>query len=225
LIKVDGAVLLDIAPRLSGAKAKRQKAICDALHEVLAQTLERYAIDTHVRIGHFLAQACHESDGFCTTEEYASGAAYEGRADLGNTQKGDGRRFKGRGLFQLTGRANYSSYGRAIGLDLIANPEAAADPETSLRIACEYWKRKKLNQFADKNDLVIITKRINGGLNGIESRRTYLTKAKWALARLCAAGAKTQDLSPAPVLRLKDKKADGVAGPETSTAPSPDRAD
>jgi putative chitinase len=207
---VDGEVLWDIAPRVGGSKAASQARILGALAEVVGPALDRYEINTRLRDAHFLAQACEESDGFCTTEEYASGAAYEGRKDLGNTQKGDGPKFKGRGLFQLTGRGNYASYGEALHLDLISNPALAADPPTSLLIACEYWRRNNLNSLADGDNLVAITQRINGGQNGIDARRAYLTKAKAALARLQAAATPNPDPAAPPVLR-RGSKGDAVA--------------
>jgi putative chitinase len=210
MITVDGEVLEYIAPNVSGPKGGRQKAIIAAVSEVLQPTLAGYQIDTRLRVAHFLAQACHESDGFCTTEEYASGAAYEGRKDLGNTEPGDGKRFKGRGLFQLTGRANYVSYGKALDVDLVDNPILAANPVMSLKIACEFWKEHNLNKFADADDLITVTKRINGGLNGIESRRVYLTKAKAALARLAGAAVTTPDAVATPVLQ-RGSKGEGVA--------------
>jgi putative chitinase len=198
---VDGDVLRDIAPLQSGARATNQARIINALAEVIGSTLDKYEIDTRLRDAHFLAQACEESDGFCTTEEYASGAAYEGRVDLGNTQRGDGCLFKGRGLFQLTGRANYASYGRALGIDLVANPTLAADPPTSLLIACEYWRRNNLSALADADNLTGITRRINGGLNGIDTRRAYLAKAKAVFSRLGAAAVANPDPKAPPVLR------------------------
>jgi putative chitinase len=130
--------LRQVAPRVSGANGAQQAKILQALSSVLADTLARFEIDNDLRRAHFLAQICHESDGFCTTVEYASGQAYEGRADLGNTRPGDGPRYKGRGLIQLTGRANYVQYGKLLGLNLADNPELAADPATSLVIACEF---------------------------------------------------------------------------------------
>lgn len=140
--------------------------------------LDSYGINTPLRICHFLAQVAHESAGFKTTEEYASGAAYEGRKNLGNTQTGDGRRYKGRGLIQLTGRANYRTYGKRLGLDLESHPITAAEPALSLQIACEYWKAKGLNALADKDDIAGITRKINGGYNGLDDRKKYLAKAK-----------------------------------------------
>lgn len=153
-------------------------AILQTLPAALNTYLPQYGIDTPLRVVHFLAQAAHESDGFRTLTEYASGKAYEGRKDLGNVVAGDGVRFKGRGIFQLTGRANYKAYGRKIGLDLIKEPTLASNPEVSVRIACEYWKAKGLNAWADRDDVVEITRRINGGRNGLSQRRTYLAKAK-----------------------------------------------
>jgi putative chitinase len=210
MIIVDEEILREIAPHVVGKKAARQSVIIAALGEAIQPILIEYDVGTRLRVAHFLAQACHESDGFCTTEEYASGIAYEGREDLGNTQKGDGRRFKGRGLFQLTGRANYLTYGKAFGVDLIADPQAAAEPVMSLRIACVFWRDHGLTPLADADDLVAITKRINGGTNGIESRRTYLRAAKAALARIEAASISTSDPILMPVLR-RGSRGDAVA--------------
>jgi putative chitinase len=184
MIPVDAEAMLEIAPRFSGALADAQARICREAGEVLQSTLEAYAIDTRLRIAHFLAQTCHESAGFRTTEEFASGEAYEGRADLGNTRSGDGVRYKGRGLIQLTGRANYRSVGRALGIDLERNPALAAEPRLSLRIACEYWRSRNVNALCDRDDLIAVTRSINGGLNGLDDRRSLTTKAKAVLARI-----------------------------------------
>ena len=141
------------------------------------------------------------SAGFRTTEEFASGAAYEGRKDLGNVKKGDGRLYKGRGLLQLTGRANYAEYGKALGVDLENNPAMAAEPALSLKIACEYWKRRKLNPDCDRDDIRATTRRINGGLNGLEDRSNYIRKAKEALARIEGIQLTGAVSDPRPVLR------------------------
>ena len=93
MIPVDAQTMFEVAPRFSGSLAEKQRAIVTAVGEVLATTLETYGIDTRLRIAHVLAQTCHESAGFRTTEEFASGERYEGRRDLGNTQPGDGRRY------------------------------------------------------------------------------------------------------------------------------------
>jgi putative chitinase len=120
-------------------------------------------IDTGPRIAEFLAQACLETDYFKTLEEYASGKAYEWRKDLGNTVAGDGVRFKGRGIFQCTGRSNYAAYGRRLGLDLLKEPALAARPDISMRIAVLYWNDKGLNAFADRGDTKAISRAINRG--------------------------------------------------------------
>ena len=111
-------------------------------------------------------------------EEIASGAGYEGRADLGNTQTGDGKPYKGRGPIQLTGRANYRRVGRQIGIDLESRPEMVAYPSIGLLVGCVYWDGRKLNAKADADDLEGLTRAINGGTNGLADRRAQTAKAK-----------------------------------------------
>jgi putative chitinase len=174
-IKITADLLKKIEP---SANAE----IIASLAKPLSKHMTAYEIDTPLRAAHFLAQAGHESAHFRTLHEYASGAAYEGRKDLGNVMRGDGKRYKGRGIFQLTGRANYRAYGKALGLDLENNPELAADPEVSVRVACEYWKKKGLSGWADRDDVNEITRRINGGYNGLADRKGCLARAKKHLA-------------------------------------------
>lgn len=157
--------------------------IIEPMVQYLNQYMPKYEVNTYLRICHFLAQAAHESASFRTLEEYASGAAYEGRKDLGNVKAGDGVRYKGRGIFQLTGRANYRDMGKKLGYDLENNPSLAATPEISVLTALEYWSSRKLNNAADSDAVELITRRINGGLNGFEDRKKYLTKAKSVIPR------------------------------------------
>ncbi len=141
--------------------------------------LNKFEINTPSRVSHFLAQVGHESAGFKYVRELGNRAyfqRYEGRADLGNNRPGDGYAYRGRGFIQLTGRANYKRYGEYLGLDLVNNPELAADPQVALLIAAKYWSIKNLNQFADRDDINTITKRINGGYNGLQDRKRYLQK-------------------------------------------------
>lgn len=147
----------------------------------LQQTMAARQIDTPLRRAHFLAQVGCESGELRFMEEIASGQDYEGRRDLGNTQAGDGQRFKGRGLIQLTGRANYTEYGRALGreAEILAQPELVASDKTLCAdVAGWYWARRELNALADRDDLTAITRRVNGGLNGLEERRRLLQRAK-----------------------------------------------
>jgi putative chitinase len=111
-------------------------------------------------------------------EPHPSGQQYEGRTDLGNIHRGDGKRFKGRGPIQITGRDNYQSYGDAIGVDIINDPELAATPEVGFQLAAEYWTRNDLNRYADRGQFNTVTERINGGQNGKADRRN-----RWARAR------------------------------------------
>jgi putative chitinase len=143
-------------------------------------------INTPLRTAHFLAQIAHESAELRYSEEIASGEAYEGRADLGNTQPGDGKRFKGRGLIQLTGRSNYKRYGNARGRDFTTDETArllATDPDLAVDVSCWFWVKYKLNALADADDVMAITKKINGGYNGLPDRKAKLARAKFFLMR------------------------------------------
>ena len=142
--------------------------------------LNGYQINTPLRIAHFMAQLDHESGGFKYTKELGNNAyfdKYEGRKDLGNTQKGDGARFKGMGFIQVTGRANYTVLSKDTRIDFLNNPELLEQEANAMLSACWFWSKKGLNTFADKDDFLTITKRINGGTNGLEDRRRKL--AKW----------------------------------------------
>jgi len=188
VISIDAGILFALVPRQSGSRATRQAAIIDGMAAGFSVTLSGHAIDTPLRIAHFLAQTAHESDGFCTTEEYADGRAYEGRRDLGNVEPGDGPRYKGRGLIQLTGRMNYAVTGRALDLPLLDKPLTVNDPVAYLAVACEFWSRRRINPACDADDLMTVTRLVNGGLNGLDSRRAYLSRAKTLLAPLAAQG-------------------------------------
>ena len=166
--------LMQIAPN---ADANRLRELTPGLNE----TFTRFQINTPLRICHFIAQVAHESDCFNAMEEYASGEDYEGRSDLGNTQPGDGVRFKGRGLMQLTGRANYEKFSQAMNLDFVSQPELVAQAPYAVMVAGWYWDSRKLNGDADKDSLEDVTYYVNGGYNGLEDRRQYLQKAKAVL--------------------------------------------
>lgn len=193
----------------------------DELGPYLAAALIVYDIDTPLRITHFLAQVGHESGELRYREEIASGDAYDTRTDLGNTRArdGDGRVWKGRGLIQLTGAANYRRYADFKQRpDILARPESiATDPELCVDVAGWYWRRHDLNRWADADDLRAITRRINGGYNGLDDRRRLLDLAKARLIHrqddvlrlqrfLNANGAR-------PPLTL-----DGIHGPQTAAA-------
>lgn len=152
----------------------------EKLAAVINQFSATFGLTTRKRMAHFLAQCAHETMGFRRLEEMASGAAYEGNKVLGNTQKGDGVRFKGRGLLQLTGRANYQAYARSkfcVG-DLMSHPEWLAHYPGCVKSAMWYWWSRGLNALADVDNLRAITKKINGGYNGYDSREAYLARSK-----------------------------------------------
>ena len=158
--------------------------IISSLTASFAPVVEPYGIlASPRRLCHFLAQAAHESAGFRTLEEFGGAtywSRYEGRADLGNTISGDGVRYHGRGIFQLTGRANYRAMGGKISVGLEDEPHLAAEGDVSLRTACEYWRSRRLDVPADSNDIREVTRRINGGFNGLADRQTYFRRA-WSI--------------------------------------------
>lgn len=164
---------------MTGAKS----ADIDTFLNPVNKIMTKYEINTPLRICHFLAQVGHESGSLRYKEEIASGRAYEGRADLGNTHPGDGVKFKGHGLIQLTGRLNHTDYSNYVGdPDLLVNPKRIAlEPEHSAGAAAWFWMTRKLNPLADQDDIIRITKKINGGLNGMADRRGYLQRAKKVL--------------------------------------------
>jgi putative chitinase len=155
--------------------------ILDGLADAMPGLVETYAINTPNRQQHFLAQLAHESDHFQTTREYASGRAYEGRKDLGNTQKGDGERFRGRGLIQLTGRANYTKAAQALEQPFVESPDLVEKFPAAAVVSGWFWETHGLNQLADKDDVTLVTRRVNGGLNGLASRKVALANAKTAI--------------------------------------------
>lgn len=163
-----------IMPSLPMSKAR---AYLPLLNRAMAEA----NINTKQRKAMFLAQLAHESVQLRYFEEIASGAAYEGRTDLGNTQPGDGVRYKGRGPIQLTGRNNYRAAGRALGLPLEAKPKLAARPSVGFRTAAWFWNSRGLNRYADAGNFNEVTRRINGGYNGLSDRLMYYRRALRAL--------------------------------------------
>lgn len=160
-------------------RPQRAEALIDPLNRAMAE----FEITTRLRIAAFLAQLAHESGGFRWMEELASGNAYDISVNpkkarqLGNIHPGDGPRYKGRGPIQLTGRDNYRTAGRALGLDLEQNPTIASTPEVGFRIAGWYWKSRRLNALADARDFWNLTYRINTARLHYEDRKKYYDQA------------------------------------------------
>nr|WP_298099734.1 peptidoglycan-binding protein [uncultured Shinella sp.] len=190
--RIDATVLRKIAPKVSGKKAASQLLVIEGFGAMLPKMLPYIGVNTPLRISHYLAQTAHESDGFCTSEEYASGAAYEGRNDLGNVQTGDGKRFKGRGPIQLTGRKNYrlfTAWMRSIQPDcpdFEQRPELVGQWPWAGWASAFYWSTNDINKLADNDNLVAVTKKVNGGRNGLEDRARYLTKIKGIIVPMAA---------------------------------------
>lgn len=159
------------------AKLDRVAAFIQPINDVC----DEFVITTPARQAAFLAQIAHESGSLQYTLELASGDDYEGREDLGNRQPGDGRRYKGRGLIQVTGRSNYAACGSALMLDLIGHPELLEEPIGATRSAAWFWQSKGLNRLADEDKFGSITKLINGGYRGLDDRLWHWLRARKAL--------------------------------------------
>lgn len=147
--------------------------------EPLNLAMQEFGIDTVPRIRMFLAQIGHESGELRYTQELATGEAYEHRTSLGNYETGDGRKYKGRGLIQLTGRRNYALCALALDLPLLENPELLETVDIACRSAGWFWYNNNLNALADLGKFDEITRRINGGYNGKKDRdRLYALACK-----------------------------------------------
>ena len=177
--------LRSIMPRLPAAKSPEYVP-------ALFAAMSEFAIDPPARAAAFLAQLAHESGQLRFMEEIWGPTAAQQRyepastlaAALGNTDSGDGLRFKGRGPIQITGRANYRRFGNLLGIDLVATPARAASPDVAFRIAALFWSKKGLNELADQataDAFREITRRINGGFNGLADREQLYATARQAL--------------------------------------------
>jgi putative chitinase len=158
----------------------------------LTAAIAEFGIDAPARTAAFLAQLAHESGQFRFMQEIWGPTPAQQRYEptttlsttLGNTEAGDGRRFKGRGPIQITGRANYRRFGDLLGLNLVDNPDSAALPDVAFRVAALFWSKKGLNELADRvtpEAFKEITRRINGGFNGLAERERFYEAAKASL--------------------------------------------
>jgi putative chitinase len=151
----------------------------------IPETAKKFNITTTLRLTHFLSQCAHESGGFKWVVELASGKAYEGRKDLGNIHPGDGVKFKGRGLIQCTGRLNYEKFSKFIGEDCVTNPNLVSD-KYPLASAAFFFNSNKLWSICDlgSTDEVVkkLTKRVNGGFNGLNDRQKWFDKF-WSILK------------------------------------------
>ncbi len=184
-------LLAGLAPGLTGDKLglilpQALRKNIDLYFNGLVAGLQKYGINTPLQSAHFIAQVGLESGSFLYPEELASGAAYEGNKDLGNTQPGDGVKFKGRGLIQLTGRNNYTAYSAYTKVDYVANPyPIATDPRLAVDVACWFWMSRNIGPLADQDDVRGVTRRINGAEDGphthLDERIANLNRAKAVL--------------------------------------------
>jgi putative chitinase len=170
--------------------------------EGINETFEHFEINTPARMAMFLAQTAHESANFAATQEnlnyqakalmafwpkrfsgvaeqYArhpeaiANRAYCDRMGNGNEASGEGWAYRGRGLIQLTGKDNYRHCGDALGIDLLTNPDQVADNPVAVLSAGWFWDTRKLNQWADQDDVTTVTKKINGGTIGLQERTAH----------------------------------------------------
>jgi putative chitinase len=188
---------------MPGLSAKRNGEFLPFLQAAMTE----FGIEAPARAAAFLAQLAHESGQFRFMEEIWGPTPAQRRYEpastlattLGNTEAGDGRRFKGRGPIQITGRANYRRFGDLLGIELVADPARAASPDLAFRIAGLFWSKKGLNELADLATAEAfreITRRINGGFNGLEDRRKFYAAARTVLGVVEPPA--TRDRAPVP---------------------------
>lgn len=185
-------MIIKLSPETIAAGTGSTLELAKAYKDSINEALNKYGIVKPAQITAFLSQIGHESGGLKWSTELASGQAYENRKDLGNTSRGDGVKYKGRGLIQVTGKANYQKMSEAFGQDFVSNPELIATPKYAVLTAAHYWVNRKkkykgrslnLNEIAEDLDHTepanagknypayeIITRGINGGINGLKDR-------------------------------------------------------
>jgi putative chitinase len=197
-MEITADILKAIAP---GSKKTNYKYLA-GLSLWMNNWFPKFDIDTKPEVCHILAQLAHESDSFNAMEEYASGQAYEGRKDLGNIKPGDGIKFKGHGPLQVTGRRNHQLMGVKAGapMKFIDNPKLLATPEWGVWSACVFWTDRGLLTISNMTDtdkipyknrtedggseiimvspIEYISRRVNGGVNGLSERIKFYERAK-----------------------------------------------
>lgn len=163
----------------------------------LNKYMPEYEITTPERISMFLAQIGHETASFRYYRELSSGQQYEGRKSLGNTEPGDGPKFKGRGCIQITGRANYTAFSREMFGDdrFVEHPEQLELPEFGMLAACWFWRKHKLNELSDAKDVKAVTKKINGGTTNLADRTRRWKMAYEYISKLNISDNTTQQTS------------------------------
>ncbi len=206
-------ILLAIEPR-------SKPEIRAGLAESMERCRDHAQLTSKLRLAHFLSQLAHESGGFRHVVEIwgptKAQRGYEGRTDLGNVVAGDGFRYRGRGLIQNTGRANYARLAKAFGVNFEGNPDLMANFPWAALTAAEYWRSRNINVRADTDDVHGVTRLINGGLNGIEDRMERLARAKYALSDIPAA-LRTQAATEASAGKQRAGQAKIVTGTAVAT--------
>ena len=208
-MKIDAKQLLMIATAC-------KKEVAGGLAQCLPEILEKYAITTPLRVAHFLAQTAHESAGFTRFGENLNYSAsglkntwpdrfrlanpnryahhpeliashvYANRMGNGDEASGDGWKFRGRGMIQLTGRDNYAAFSKHSGKDAIQDPDLLSTVEGAAESAAWYWLERHINNAADEDDVVTVTKLINGGTLGLDERKRLLVIAKRVVREMFA---------------------------------------
>jgi putative chitinase len=175
---IDANVLRIVMPLAS--------AHADTFVQPFNDAMDIYEINTPLRIAMFLAQTAEESGELRYMREFASGEAYEGRKDLGNVHAGDGVKYKGRGLIEITGYDNYQRCSLAVYGDerLLDTPDILEQPSDACMSAGWFWSVNSLNDIADTGDVKAATRKINGGYNGLAEREAYYKRAVDALGGL-----------------------------------------
>lgn len=214
-----------ITPALLRAAVGCTADLADIYADHLADACALNDITTPARLAAFLAQVGHESGGLKHTAELwgptDAQKTYEGRKSLGNTQIGDGYYYRGRGLIQCTGRSNMAQMAEWLGLDLLGSPELLEQPRWAALSAATWWARHGCNQLADAGDFEALTRRINGGTNGLEDRLKRWERAKAAIGQAIPTAAAPVHKPAEPVNVPPRPDAEPYTQPEASMPIAP----